>query len=130
MDMAEEFDITMKQLYKKIGGNYSAAMERLGNDERIAHFMKYFLEDKSYERLKEAYASNDENVIYDEVNTFVEVCKTLSLDKLAETGSVIMEAYRPENSLNRAYFHVSDLFDVLGEQYCNAITEIKKELNV
>ena len=65
--MAEEFDITMKQLYKKIGGNYSAAMERLGNDERIAHFMKYFLEDKSYERLKEAYASNDENVIYDEV---------------------------------------------------------------
>ena len=83
-----------------------------------------------FKRLKIAYDTNDNAAIYHLTCTFVEVCRSLSLSKLEETASVIMEAYRPENSGSREVFHVEDLFDTLTEQYNSTIDEIRKSMNM
>lgn len=122
--------MTMAELYSKIGANYCEVRSRLGNDRIIERFIRRFAEEKTFDRLKEAYESNDEKEIYNEICTFVEVCKSLSLSKLEETAGVIMEAYRPENAGSRDKFHVADLFDTLFEQYLCTIAEIEKAISM
>ena len=118
--------MNMAELYSKIGANYQEVQLRLGNERIIEHFIRRFVEDKTFERLKTAHDAEDEMAIYDAACTFVEVCRNLALCKLEETAGVIMEAYRPENSGSRAEFHVEDLFDTLAEQYHSTMDEIKK----
>lgn len=122
--------MTMAELYSKIGGDYHEVRARLGNDKMIERFLSRFAQEKTFEHLKSAYEANDEKEIYEEICTFVEVCKSLSLRRLEETAGVILEAYRPENVGSRDIFHVSDLFDTLSEQYLSTITEIEKAISM
>lgn len=122
--------MSMFELYNKIGADYQVAQSRLGNEKIIERFIKRFVEDKTFESLKAAYASDDEAVIYQEICTFMEVCGSLSLNRLAETAGVIMDAYRPENTSIRDAFHVADLFDTLFEQYDSTLAEMKKALDI
>lgn len=122
--------MTIAELYIKIGGNYREVLSRLGNDRIIERFIRRFAEEKTFDRLQEAYTSNDEKKIFNEICTFVEVCRSLSLSRLEETAGVIMEAYRPENAGSRDKFHVADLFDTLFEQYSVTITVIEEAMDI
>lgn len=118
--------MTMIGLYHKIGGDYQTAQLRLGNEKMIERFIRRFVDDKTFERLKSAYDANDEAAIYKEACDFVEICGSLSLNRLAETAGAIMAAYRPGNASNRDAFRVTDLFDVFFEQYYSTVVEIKR----
>lgn len=122
--------MNMMELYRMIGADYQEVQSRLGNEKIIERFIRRFSEDKTFERLLAAYDAGDAEAVYDEVCTFVEVCRSLSLSKLAETAGVIMEAYRPENSDSREQFHVADLFDTLAEQYHTTMDAIRKTMNM
>lgn len=80
--------------------------------------------------MKAAYDANDEKEIYHKICAFVEVCRSLSLSKLEESASVIMDAYQPENAGSRDAFHIADLFDTLCEQYLCTITEIERAISM
>ena len=49
--------MTVKECYDKAGANYADAINRLGTDALIKRFGIKFLDDKSFQSLKEAIAS-------------------------------------------------------------------------
>ena len=120
--------MSMIELYTRVGANYQEVVQRLGQDRIIEHFIRRFVEDNTFESLMKAYEEGEEQEIYSKACIFAEICRNLSLSRLAETATVITEAYRPEHSANRRDFFVRDLFETLFDQYDATVKEIRMAL--
>lgn len=87
--------MTLKDFYETIGSNYTAALTRMGNSERmLSKFVRKFTDDKTAEQLFAAYESGDFSLAFRMAHTLKGLCANLGLDKLQNSSSELTEALR------------------------------------
>ena len=77
------------------GINVSDALNRfMGNENLLEKFLKKFLEDKSFEKLREALDSGDSEAALAASHTLKGVCGNLSMGRLADLFTSQVKAFR------------------------------------
>ena len=111
----------VEQLYKNIDGNYNEALSRMQNDERIIKYLKFFIEDTSYEELKNAMNCNDTKNAFIAAHTLKGVCKNMAFTSLSSIAQEITEYLREDN-----YEKALEIFPEVTKKYNLVIDQIKK----
>lgn len=84
----------IEEFYNQIGGDYSKAISRMQNDERIQKYLKFFLMDESYNQLKTAIEANDCESAFRGAHTLKGVCQNMAFEKLSKIVEQITEELR------------------------------------
>lgn len=87
--------MTIAELYAAIDGNYESAKRILSMDRLIEKFIVRLLDDKSFDRLKQAAESNNPTELFESTHALKGICANLGLDNLSKAASVISEEFRP-----------------------------------
>ena len=111
----------IEQFYKNINGNYSEAISRMRDDERIKKYLKFFLMDESFLEIKKAIEENNCEEAFKASHTLKGVSQNMSFTDLSETVVEITELCRAGN-LSEA----KNLFPILEKKYNLVISEINK----
>lgn len=106
----------MKDLYVKLqdnGVDVQQALERIMNKEEFYdRFLKKFLEDKNYEKLKAALVAGDHENGLDYAHTLKSVCGNLGMNELYDIFKQMVDDYRAGD-----YSRLDDLFSKASEKY-------------
>ena len=86
--------MTTKECYEKMGSNYEKVLGRLGSEMIIKKFAIKFLDDSSFQNLKDALAGKNLDDLFRAAHTLKGVCVNLGFDKLYEASSKITEQLR------------------------------------
>lgn len=82
----------------KCGVDYDGAMERfMGRSDLYLNFIKKFLEDSSYQCMLEAIENKDVDTAFRHAHTLKGLCANLSLAKLRQECSELVECLRSGN---------------------------------
>ena len=115
--------MTTKEFYEKIGEDYEAVLTRLGTDKMVHHFALKFLQDPSFNNLKEAVSADDGFTAFRAVHTLKGVTQNLGFAKLGEAASKLTEYLRADKQLAGSEV----LYAAVQEQY-NKVVDALKEL--
>lgn len=106
----------MKDLYVKLqdnGVNVQEALDRIMNNEMFYDkFLKKFLQDTNYEKLKTALETGDHENGLDYAHTLKGVCGNLGMNELFELLKQMVDDYRAGD-----YSRLNDLFSKVSEKY-------------
>lgn len=86
--------MTTKECYEKMGSNYEKVLGRIGSEMIIKKFAIKFLDDSSFQNLKDALAGKNLDDSFRAAHTLKGVCVNLGFDKLYEASSKITEQLR------------------------------------
>lgn len=86
--------MNMRGLYEKIGGDYDDMLKRFGNENMIVRFVFKFLEDKSFEMLRDAVRSNNTEEAFRAAHTLKGICLNLGFGNLGKVSSEMTEKLR------------------------------------
>lgn len=87
--------MTLETFYNEIGSDYSAALMRMGNSEKmLGKFVKKFTADKSMSELNSSFDSGDYPTAFRMAHTLKGLCANLGLDKLQKSSAELTEALR------------------------------------
>lgn len=87
--------MTLETFYNEIGSDYSAALMRMGNSEKmLGKFVKKFTADKSMGELNSSFDSGDYPTAFRMAHTLKGLCANLGLDKLQKSSAELTEALR------------------------------------
>ena len=111
----------VEQFYKNINGNYSEAISRMRDDERIKKYLKFFLMDESFEQLKKTMEAQNCEEAFKFAHTLKGVTKNLAFTDLGNVVEEITELLR-----NGDLPEAQKLFIVVEEKYNLVISEINK----
>lgn len=87
--------MSLSEFYSSIGESLEEVLGRLGMESRIAKYLKLFLQDPSFNELKEAFASKDAKTAFRAAHTLKGVAANLGLNKLSASSSELTEDLRP-----------------------------------
>ena len=88
--------MTLQELYVAMDGNYESVKRILPMDPLIERFLPRLLEDKSFPRLENARANqNDPKEMFEASHALKGVLANLGLDNLSKMASVVAEEFRP-----------------------------------
>ncbi len=116
--------MTIPELYAAIDGNYESAKRVLAMDKLIQKFIVKLLDDKSFDRLKNA--NGDPKEIFEASHAMKGICANLGLDNLSAMASDISEEFRPGKSRHLSDDEVSAKIAALSEKYTFTLEEIRK----
>ena len=109
------------EMYKEVGGDFSDAMVRLGNEERIKKFALMFPRDDSMQNLRKAISDGDIKASFQAVHTLKGVAGNLSFTALYQAASDLTEQLRPlEEPADPA------LFEKVDEVYTKTIDALNQ----
>ena len=74
--------MTVKECYEQMGADYEDVLGRLRNEALIRKFAKKFLEDGSFQMLKDGLAKKDGEMAFRAAHTLKGVCQNLGFDNL------------------------------------------------
>lgn len=111
--------MTVRECYDLIG-DYDRVYACFHNDEKIARFLKMFLEDENFKKLSEALPAGDAQTAFLAAHTLKGVCQNLALDDLYNADVLVTEALRG-NDLARA----RELYPDVKREYENAENAIR-----
>ena len=111
----------IEEFYKNINGNYSEALNRMQNDERIKKFLGYFLADTSYSEFVNAMENKDVDSAFRAAHTLKGVCKNMAFTALSIVAEAITEELRAHN-----FEKAEEIFPNVKKEYDIVITEINK----
>lgn len=95
--------MTLETFYIEIGGSYQNIKTRIKEDSSIKKYLNMFAKDETYNNLIKALDDSNYKLIFQESHTLKGLCLTLSLDKLLDPVSRIVEATRNgENKIDPA----------------------------
>ncbi len=87
--------MTLKECYAALQGDYSGAMSRLMQEDRVVKFLKRFMEDtEALPRLEQAVAAQDWDAAFRESHSLKGVCLNLGLDSLGNASAALCDALR------------------------------------
>lgn len=86
--------ITIQQAYGQVGGNYEDVLKRLMNEDLVRRFMGKFLDDTSFETLRESLAAKDVEKAFMAAHTLKGVCLNLGFISLFKPTSELTEILR------------------------------------
>lgn len=112
--------MTIRDLYTKINSDYNVMIQRMGSEALIERFVLKFLDDKTYQGLKDSIESGDVELMFRGAHTLKGVALNLGFDDLAETSSALTEQLRSkEENPNPA------LVEAVDKAYQQVIEVIK-----
>lgn len=115
--------MTVKECYDKAGADYADAINRLGTDALIKRFSIKFLDDKSFQSLKESIEAKDAEGAFSAAHTLKGVAVNLSFTSLYEVSSELTEKLRGGKLED-----YEELYAAVAQQYERVVNAIK-ELN-
>ena len=86
--------MTLKECYAALGGNYDEVMGRLRSERLVQKFVLKFLNDGSYQLLKDSLAAGDRDEAFRAAHTIKGVCANLAFNELLESSEQLTEAQR------------------------------------
>lgn len=86
--------MTLRELYREVGGNYQSILERLRKEERIKKFVLLFLKDNSYQTYIQKIKEGEKEEAFRAIHTLKGVCMNLSFDELYEFANEATELLR------------------------------------
>lgn len=116
----------LQECYARFGGNYSGVLSRLRREESVKKFILKFPDDGSYAMLRDGLAEHDYEKAFRGVHTLKGVAQNLSLDRLAQSSTILCEKLRHGYSDD-----VSALMEQVKSDYdvtVSAILQYKAEL--
>lgn len=114
--------MTIREGYELFGGNYGEVLSRLQKEERIAKYVNKFLNDTSFETLKNALASNDMETAFRAAHTLKGICQNLSFTRLYESSNALTEELRSLQVKD-----VSEYVSRVEEDY-NKVTSVIRQM--
>ena len=84
----------IKECYRKMGGNFDDVMQRLGNESFIQRFVIRFLDDPSFQMIKDGIEKKDAELAFRGAHTLKGVCSNLGFSKLCDLSSQLTEILR------------------------------------
>lgn len=86
--------MTTRECYDKMGGDFDDVMQRLGSESFIRRFALRFLDDTSFQMIKEGISNGDAELAFRGAHTLKGVCSNLGFSKLYEASSELTEILR------------------------------------
>jgi len=87
--------LTLRELYEHIGGDYDAAVAYLRSERLVGRLIVKFADDEACPRLFAAWESGDVAAAFEAAHEAKGVCSNLSLTSFAQPLAAITEALRP-----------------------------------
>ena len=112
--------MNIKECYDSIGADFEDVLGRLGSEKLIERFALKFLDDDSYNNLKEALAEKNAENAFRAAHTLKGVCLNLGLKNLYTVSSDLTEKLR-----GRSLDGADELFDKVREQYDITVNALK-----
>lgn len=97
----KENNVTVRESYHQLGGDYQDVLDRFYNEALIRNFMEKFLDDTSFSGLKKALDEKDVHTAFCAANVMKGVCQNLAFHRLGRCASEMTEALRASD-LSRA----------------------------
>lgn len=88
--------MTIKECYEQMGADYEDVLGRLRNEALIRKFAKKFLEDGSFQMLKDGLAKKDGEMAFRAAHTLKGVCQNLGFDNLYEQALILQRSLEAE----------------------------------
>jgi len=114
--------MTIEECYEVIESDYKSVLKRFGNEAMVKRFAIKFLNDPSFNELKDGIENNDVEKAFRAAHTLKGICLNLGFDKLFEVSSALTEELRGKDKLPEC----SDMFAAVEKQYDMLIENIKK----
>lgn len=86
--------MTIKECYDAMGDNYESVLQRFGTEALVERFALKFLNEKSYQNLKDCYTAGNIDEAFRAAHTLKGVCLNLGFDSVFEPSSQITEILR------------------------------------
>lgn len=113
--------MTIKECFEQIGSDYDSVLQRLGNENILKKFMIKFIDDPSFNSLKEGIAENDGEKAFRAAHTLKGICLNLGFDNLYKASYEITEQLKGREAAG-----CEKLYAKVEEQYNILIDLIKK----
>jgi FOG: HPt domain len=114
--------MTLFEFYNSLGESLDEVLGRLRLESRIAKYLGLFLNDPSFDELKNAFAKNDAKTAFRAAHTLKGVAANLGLNKLSSSSSVLTEDLRPGSFTANS----QDLLENVELDYIAAVEGIKQ----
>ena len=86
--------MTVRESYEKIGSNFDEVLRRLGSEALVKRFALKFLNDTSFQDLKDALVKKDGETAFRAAHTLKGVCLNLGFDRLYPSSKDLTELLR------------------------------------
>ena len=86
--------MTVRESYENIGSNFEEVLRRLGSEALVKRFALKFLNDTSFQDLKDALVKKDGETAFRAAHTLKGVCLNLGFDRLYEVSAELTEKLR------------------------------------
>lgn len=114
--------MTVRESYEKIGSNFDEVLRRLGSEALVKRFALKFLNDTSFQDLKDALVKKDGETAFRAAHTLKGVCLNLGFDNLYPSSKDLTELLRA-GSMDG----YEDLFVEVEKEYnrtCEALRKV------
>ena len=110
----------IRECYEQMGADYDNVLSRLGSDAIVERFARKFLEEKTFDNLKEAMEKRDAEEAFRAAHTLKGICLNLGFDNLFTVSSELTEKLRP-----RTLEGSEELLQKVQEQYGITVQALK-----
>ena len=110
----------IRECYEQMGADYDNVLSRLGSDAIVERFARKFLEEKTFDNLKEAMEKRDAEEAFRAAHTLKGICLNLGFDNLFTVSSELTEKLRP-----RTREGSEELLQKVQEQYDITVQALK-----
>ena len=111
--------MTIRECYGELGLDFDAVLSRLVNEKLVQKFALKFLDDPSFQNLKDALDSKDVETAFRAAHTLKGVCLNLGFDNLYKASFDITEKLRGRDTEG-----CEELLAKVEEQYNNTVDAI------
>ena len=112
--------MTIRECYEELGLDFNAVLSRLVNEKLVQKFALKFLDDPSFQNLKEALDAKDVETAFRAAHTLKGVCLNLGFDNLFTVSSELTEKLRA-GELDGT----DEMFQKVKEQYEITVAAIR-----
>ena len=110
----------IRECYEQMGADYDNVLSRLGSDAIVERYARKFLEEKTFDNLKEAMEKRDAEEAFRAAHTLKGICLNLGFDNLFTVSSELTEKLRP-----RTLEGSEELLQKVQEQYDITVQALK-----
>ncbi|MBR3663500.1 MAG: Hpt domain-containing protein [Desulfovibrio sp.] len=109
--------MTIPELYAAIDGSYESVKRILPTDALVEKFVLRIIDEKSFERLKNAKDSHDPKELFEAAHAIKGICANVGLDKLSAQASVVAEEFRPQKERTMSDAELDAHLDQFFQKY-------------
>lgn len=113
--------MNLEECYEAMESNYDDVMRRLGSETLVRKFVLKFLDDTSFQGLKEELENQDAELAFRSAHTLKGVCMNLGFTKLFEVSSALTEELRDREIKE----NTTEMFEEVEREYTRTIEAIK-----